>query len=50
MTAVEKAAADLLEEVDKVKAENAYLRKENRSLWESLDELRAMNERAREDA
>ncbi len=53
MTAIEKATADLLEEIDRLRADNAYLKRENASLWESvhdrddmITELQQMNERA----
>ncbi len=51
MTAGEKFTADLLEEVDRLKSDNAYLKKENASLWESVHELQDMVNRAHtEDA
>ncbi len=53
MTAHEQMAAALMAEVDRLKSDNAYLRQENASLWESVHEaqdavteLRSMVERA----
>jgi FtsZ-binding cell division protein ZapB len=47
----------MVERIEELEAEVAHLRKENASLWETVHEaqdavveLRAMNERAREDA
>ena len=42
MTDAERLVAALLEEVDRLKTDNAYLRKENASLWESVHELQQM--------
>ncbi len=47
----ERALADLLEEIDRLKSDNAYLRTENASLWESVHTLQDMVTRAHtEDA
>jgi hypothetical protein len=57
MTDMEKLTADLLAEVDRLKAESAYLKRENASLWESvhdrdekITELQQMAFRALETA
>lgn len=52
-TTIETGLADLLEQIDKLQADNCYLRKENAALWESvyerdesIAELQAMVQRA----